>query len=487
MKIKQRMYLQFALAVLPLALLLLYQVLSVSDLALRVNRVLNLYHVSLQASASYKDFLNGVTDAVDSGKFSDKAIQALAATQAGTNALLKEVPPSSLRGAGEALAKIGHAIAAKNSIEVLIPLKAEVGGVDAALTQFADATEKRLAKLVEDDGRTTRSKNRIVMLVSGMTLLLLGLMIRHMVNGIIEPISWAVDTARRVASGDLSSHAAGIARRSDEIGDLQQALGDMHNALIAVVSRVRIGSDLIATASGQIAAGNLDLAARTEQQASALDQTSASMEQLTSTVKQNADNARQANQLARSASEVALKGGEVVAQVIDTMGSINASSKKIVDIIGVIDAIAFQTNILALNAAVEAARAGEQGRGFAVVATEVRSLAQRSAAAAKEIKALIGDSVGKVNAGSVLVEQAGSTMQQIVASVRRVTDIMGEISAASQEQTLGIEQVNRAIAQMDESTTQNAALVEQAAAAAGSMREQASGLVQVVSVFTLTA
>jgi methyl-accepting chemotaxis protein len=209
------------------------------------------------------------------------------------------------------------------------------------------------------------------------------------------------------------------------------------------------------------------------------------MEELTSIVKQNADNARQANQLAVSASEVALKGGAVVAQVVDTMGSIHTSSKKIVDIIGVIDGIAFQTNILALNAAVEAARAGEQGRGFAVVATEVRSLAQRSAAAAKEIKTLIDDSVANVDAGSTLVEQAGSTMAQIVDSVKRVTDIMGEITAASQEQTDGIEQVNRAITEMDGVTQQNAALVEQAAAAAESMHEQASGLVQVVSVFNL--
>jgi methyl-accepting chemotaxis protein len=251
------------------------------------------------------------------------------------------------------------------------------------------------------------------------------------------------------------------------------------------VRQVRSGTDTIATASNEIAAGNLDLSSRTEQQASSLEETAASIEELTGTVKQNADNARQANGLATSASEVAGKGGAVVAQVVDTMGSINESAKKIVDIIGVIDGIAFQTNILALNAAVEAARAGEQGRGFAVVAAEVRNLAQRSAGAAKEIKTLINDSVEKVDAGAKLVDQAGATMQEIVESVKRVTDIMGEITAATQEQTSGIDQINQAITQMDHVTQQNASLVEEAAAASESMQEQAANLAQVVSVFTL--
>jgi methyl-accepting chemotaxis protein len=248
---------------------------------------------------------------------------------------------------------------------------------------------------------------------------------------------------------------------------------------------VRGGTDLIATASQEISAGNLDLSARTEQQAGALEETAASMEELTTTVRQNADNARQANQLAIAASDVAGRGGAVVGEVIVTMGSINESARKIVDIIGVIDGIAFQTNILALNAAVEAARAGEQGRGFAVVASEVRTLAQRSAAAAKEIKELIGDSVQKVDAGARLVDQAGATMEDVVASIRRVTDIMAEIASASQEQTSGIEQVNQAIGQMDQVTQQNAALVEESAAAAASMQDQAGKLAAVVGVFRL--
>jgi methyl-accepting chemotaxis protein len=248
---------------------------------------------------------------------------------------------------------------------------------------------------------------------------------------------------------------------------------------------VRSGTDTIATASSEISAGNLDLSGRTEQQASALEQTAASMEELTTTVRNNADNARQANTLSIAASDVAVQGGAVVSQVIDTMGAINEASRKIVDIIAVIDGIAFQTNILALNAAVEAARAGEQGRGFAVVASEVRTLAQRSAAAAKEIKELIGASVEQVETGTKLVDRAGATMEQVVGSIRRVTDIMAEITTATQEQSGGIEQVNQAIGQMDEATQQNAALVEESAAAAASMQEQAAKLAEVVGVFKL--
>jgi methyl-accepting chemotaxis protein len=266
---------------------------------------------------------------------------------------------------------------------------------------------------------------------------------------------------------------------------LLEALKDMNESLVRIVGEVRAGTNTIALASTQIASGNVDLSSRTESQASSLQMTASSMEELTSTVKHNADNATQANKLAATASEVAVKGGSVVSQVIATMGAINESAKKIVDIIGVIDSIAFQTNILALNAAVEAARAGEQGRGFAVVAAEVRSLAQRSAAAAKEIKTLISDSVEKVEAGTKLVDQAGSTMDEVVMSVRHVTDIISEIAAASHEQTSGIEQVNQAIIQIDDVTQQNAALVEEAAAAASALQDQARSLSTVVSVFKL--
>ncbi len=296
-----------------------------------------------------------------------------------------------------------------------------------------------------------------------------------------EP-AYASSIVASIAAGNLSVQ---IDTRPGDDASLLFAMRGMRDSLVNIVTQVRHGTETIATASREIAAGNHDLSSRTATQAGNIEQTASSMEQLTGTVKQNSDHARQANQLALSASEVATKGGTVVAEVVDTMASINQSSKKIVDIIGVIDSIAFQTNILALNAAVEAARAGEQGRGFAVVATEVRSLAQRSAAAAREIKTLIDDSVERVDAGARLVDQAGATMAEIVDSVRRVTDIMGEISTASIEQTAGIEQVNSAIAEMDQVVQQNAALVEQAAAAASSLQDEAGNLAHVVAVFKL--
>ena len=305
-----------------------------------------------------------------------------------------------------------------------------------------------------------------------------------LVRGISRSLKQAMDAAHAVAQGDLSHPIQ--AQGKDEVAQLLHALSAMQDNLGQVVSSVRQGSESVATASLQIAQGNNDLSARTEEQASALEETAASMEQLSATVKQNADNAKQANQLAQSASSVAVQGGAVVAQVVDTMKHINDSSKRIFDIISVIDGIAFQTNILALNAAVEAARAGEQGRGFAVVASEVRSLAGRSAEAAKEIKSLIGASVERVEQGTVLVDQAGVTMTEVVSSIRRVTDIMGEISAASTEQSLGVSQVGEAVMQMDQATQQNAALVEESAAAADSLKTQAQQLVQSVAVFKLT-
>ncbi len=359
--------------------------------------------------------------------------------------------------------------------------------MDAMRVLLADISgeEMSLLKQRSDEAAKSESSAALMLWGGGLLTAVFALIVALLITrSITRPLSQAIGVARKVADGDLSSEIAVSSR--DEIGQLQQALRDMNDKLADIVRNVRNGTDTMATASSEIAAGNLDLSSRTEQQASSLEETASSMEELTSTVRQNAENAGQANQLAISASEVAARGGSVVSEVVETMEQINGSARKIVDIIGVIDGIAFQTNILALNAAVEAARAGEQGRGFAVVATEVRSLAQRSAAAAKEIKSLIGDSVDKVENGSRLVAEAGSTMDEVVASVRRVTDIMAEITAASHEQSTGIEQVNQAITQMDQVTQQNAALVEEAAAAADSLQEQAAALSEVVSVFRVS-
>lgn len=364
------------------------------------------------------------------------------------------------------------------------PIAKLADAVDKTLDQISENKEKTAAASAAEAASvyvSTRTLMLALVAVSitagiGLGLWITGTLTRQLGG---EP-AYAVEAAGAISAGEL---ATPIELRDGDQRSLLFAMEAMRQSLVKIVGQVRSGTDTIATASNQIAAGNLDLSSRTEEQASSLEETASSMEELTSTVKQNADNARQANQLAVSASEVAVKGGSVVAQVVDTMASINESSKKIVDIIGVIDGIAFQTNILALNAAVEAARAGEQGRGFAVVASEVRNLAQRSAAAAKEIKTLINDSVEKVDAGGKLVDQAGVTMADIVNSITRVTDIMSEIASASMEQTMGIEQINSAITQMDEVTQQNAALVEEAAAAAASLQDQAASLAEVVSVF----
>jgi methyl-accepting chemotaxis protein len=353
----------------------------------------------------------------------------------------------------------------------------------AMVADFLALQRKNLDAEAAHIAEVEQSSRNQILALSALALLLGLFCAWRLTRAIAVPLRSALDCARRVADGDLTGDIAVTSK--DETGQLLQALQEMNGTLLRIVGQVRSGTDSIATAARQIAAGNQDLSDRTSHQASSLEETAASMEELTSTVNQNADNARQANMLAEAASSVAARGGQVIGQVIDTMGEINGSARQIVDIIGVIDGIAFQTNILALNAAVEAARAGEQGRGFAVVASEVRSLAQRSAAAAKEIKALIDNSVERVETGSKLVNEAGATMQDIVESVRRVTDIMGEIMAASQEQTAGIGQINQAVSQMDNVTQQNAALVEEAAAAAKAMDEQANALSRIVAVFKL--
>ena len=368
-----------------------------------------------------------------------------------------------------------------------------VEGESAKLFAISKEILDKLVKLNADgaaqsknDADTTYTTARNMLLITAALAIAVAIAAAvWLIRSITAPLARAVEVADRVSGGDLTAHIDVDSR--DETGQLLSALQRMQQSLVRTVSVVRQNSESVASASAQIASGNNDLSARTEQQASALEETAASMEELGSTVRQNADNARTANQLAMNASTVAAQGGEVVAEVVETMKGINASSNKIADIISVIDGIAFQTNILALNAAVEAARAGEQGRGFAVVAGEVRSLAQRSAEAAKEIKSLITASVERVEQGSALVDKAGATMTEVVTAIRRVTDIMGEISAASSEQSAGVGQVGEAVTQMDQATQQNAALVEEMAAAAASLNTQAGELVHAVAVFQLDA
>ncbi len=382
---------------------------------------------------------------------------------------------------------VGQALAfnAEGAIKIISavidPLTGKVIVEMSRLVEYQEGSAKQVAEEFAQSGKKLTTYVSLILLVA---VVAAGLFAWVVTKSITAPLTDAVALSEKVAEGDLRSEIE--VNGNDEVSSLLQALKKMNANLAQTVGQVRTGTETITLASQEIASGNADLSSRTESQASSLEETASSMEELTSTVKQNADNARQANQLVVSASTVAMKGGQVVGQVVTTMGSIKDSSRKVVDIIGVIDGIAFQTNILALNAAVEAARAGEQGRGFAVVAAEVRNLAQRSASAAKEIKSLISDSVEKLDQGSKLVDEAGKPMDEIMSSVQHVADIMSEITAASQEQSAGIEQVNLAITQMDEMTQQNAALVEQAAAAAESMEEQAIKLAEAVAVFKLS-
>jgi methyl-accepting chemotaxis protein len=383
----------------------------------------------------------------------------------------------------ENIAKINAADAAATFaflVERMIPAS------NALLAQISDTVKYEQdtlnAQIAAVRGPATSTRDAVIAIgiAIGLGLMLLA---RYIGNGLSSRVREAREAAERVRDGDFTN--AAVDARRDEFSPLIATMGDMQNALALVVAKVRVNAESVATAIAQIAQGNQDLSKRTEQQASSLQQTASTMEELGTTVRQNADNAQQANQLAQGASTVAIKGGEVVGQVVETMKGISESSRRIADIIGTIDGIAFQTNILALNAAVEAARAGEQGRGFAVVASEVRSLAQRSAEAAKEIKSLISASTERVDQGTELVDQAGQTMNEVVTSIRRVTDIVGEISSASSEQSNGIAQVGQSVSQMDKATQENAALVDESAAAAESLKGQASTLVQVVSGFKL--
>jgi len=388
---------------------------------------------------------------------------------------------------GVVVRKVFDLMAAGKRDEAMVVYQDEMAAPQARYYALIDKMVARQAQSMVNDvasAKTTSRSAKMQMIAASVLAILLGVGTAYYITrSITRPIQRAIGLAESVAAGNLT-HRVEVESK-DEVGRLITALQHMVESLHRIVSEVRTGADTISTAAHEVSQGNMDLSSRTEQQASALEETASAMEQLTAAVKLSADSASQANQSAISASTVATQGGEVVGQVINTMSSISTSSKRIVEIIGVIDGIAFQTNILALNAAVEAARAGEQGRGFAVVAAEVRSLAQRSALAAKEIKSLISESVDQVDQGSKMVEQAGVTMKQVVSSIKRVSDIVAEISASSREQSMGIEQVNSAILQMDDSTQRNAAMVEQGTASAGALKDQARQLTDVVRAFEL--
>jgi methyl-accepting chemotaxis protein len=440
-----------------------------ADLELEKTKVTGAHARVVQGMTHWKEMLAKATDVDEKGRAMFAELDRL---EAAYTPVALAIVDLALKGKKE------EAIAKMN--DECRPLLAAIVKISNEYAEIVHARSEQIA--TEGSANYAASRNLLIaacLLAAGFA----GIAGWLVTRSITRPIDQAMNLAESVAQGDLSARVE--ATGNDEIARLLTSLSRMSQNLAGIVSSVRLSSDSIATGSAQIASGNADLSQRTEQQASALQQTAATMEELGTTVKNNADSAKQANQLAEGASAVAAEGGEVVGKVVATMKGINDSSRKIGDIISVIDGIAFQTNILALNAAVEAARAGEQGRGFAVVASEVRSLAQRSAEAAKEIKSLIGRSVEQVEQGTVLVDQAGKTMGEIVSSIKRVTDIVGEITAASVEQSSGVEQVGQAVSQMDQATQQNSALVEQSAAAAESLKGQAAQLVQAVAVFKL--
>jgi methyl-accepting chemotaxis protein len=514
MKVGMRLGLGFALVLVLLVAVTVVGILRMAQIQDRLDHVVGVNNVSTRLVIDMRNnvserlaslrVLTLMTDPADmepelnkfkaqTGKYQDaqqKLSQVFAANASGEEKALLEKIKEYEAAAMPAIAKASELYLAAKPEEATRVMVKEIRPVQKKWMEALDALgqlEDKQNTQSQVDAEAAFANARNFMLVLLALAVVMGVAAAVVITrGLLKQLGgepgYTARIAGSIAHGDLS---IAIETKQSDRGSLLVEMKEMRNSLVGIVSQVRRGTETIGTASREIAAGNIDLSSRTELQASSLEKTASAMERLTGTVKQNADNAREANQLAATASDVASKGGQVVSQVVETMGSINHSANKIVDIIGVIDGIAFQTNILALNAAVEAARAGEQGRGFAVVASEVRNLAQRSAAAAKEINSLIGDSVDKVERGSKLVGQAGVTMDEVVASVKRVTDIMGEIANASAEQSAGIEQVNHSIIEMDSMTQQNAALVEEAAAAAQSLQDQAAELARVVSIFKL--
>jgi methyl-accepting chemotaxis protein len=509
LKIGARLGLGFSLVLLLLSLITLMSVNSLRKMNDNMERIVQVSYTKIKLANDAQKLINQVIDGVQQMMLKDMSARnevttkveklradyreimanlgKLETTEKGKD--LMAAVNASIANAKQANLRVEELSLANQTAEAMAYFNKEAAPLDDNISQtfreLVKYQEEQITASYSEAGELYQS-TRILTLAVAALALLIGVLVSYLITrSVTGPLREAVRVSNRLAEGDLTAEI--ILKSTDETGLLLAAMKNMVAKLRGIVGEVRGTSDSIGTAAQQIAAGNSDLSQRTEEQASSLEETASSMEELTSTVKQNAENARHANQLAANASGIAVKGGHAVTEVVQTMVSISASSKKIVDIISVIEGIAFQTNILALNAAVEAARAGEQGRGFAVVAAEVRNLAQRSAAAAKEIKILIDDSVDKVDIGSKQVDKAGATMSEIVTAVKRVTDIMAEIAAASNEQSAGIEQVNQAIIQMDEVTQQNAALVEEAAAAAEAMQDQAEAMYAAVGLFKLDA
>ena len=485
MKLETRIYLQLSAAIIPLIFVFLYQFNDKSELPDQIQNTMELFDLKFQAASSYKLFLDGVVDAVDRGDVGKKGLTALGDTIARIEKVAEQPGQAEKeQGVLVLLRKVDAELKKNNSMESLVVLKADINQADQQLQVNVNIIKSELSVLTETDREQRRQRGRIVIAFALITLFLVVFVFRKVVRGIIAAISNAVSLANSVASGDLTCFFA--VTREDEIGQLQHSLHDMNDALVDIVTEVHKGTDTIAEASDQISESNDELASRTDHQQQSLSEVGVSIERLKESVLKNFDNANHASQLAGVSSDVALKGGAIVTEVIDKMGLINDSSKKIVDIISVIDGIAFQTNILALNAAVEAARAGEHGRGFAVVANEVRGLAQRSSKAAKEIATLIGDSTEKVNDGNKLVQQAGINMQDIVISIKRVTDMVHEITQASQLQTTEIAHIDESIQLIGSGTVENAQQVMSVAFAALTLKGQVDALAQVVGIFKLS-
>ncbi|HEX7982285.1 MAG TPA: methyl-accepting chemotaxis protein [Duganella sp.] len=511
LRIGTRLAIGFGLVGLMLVAVAVLSIMHLNDAAAKTDEIVNDRHLktalAFQVKGSVNDLARNLRNAAlakapeDKRNFLDKVGAAVqdSAEKLGQLDKLINVPMAREIFNGVTAARLANS-AVRAEVVRLIEADARDQAIELLLTSgiakqtayFAEL-DKMIAfqqdlmrKVGQNSIESGRTAGTLVTLISIGAVLLAIIVGTLIIRGLLKELggepAYAADVVKSIAARDLT---VAIDSRPNDHGSMLAAVRDMRDDLSSAVAEIRVGTETIAAAAQQIAAGNADLSARTEEQASSLEETASSMEELTSTVRQNADNAQQANQLALAASDIAVQGGAMVAEVVHTMGAINTSAKQIADIIGVIDGIAFQTNILALNAAVEAARAGDQGRGFAVVATEVRNLAQRSATAAKQIKGLINNSVEQIDAGSKLVDQAGVTTRQVVEAIQRVTSLMGDISAASREQTAGIEQVNQAISQMDQVTQQNAALVEEAAAAAESLQEQADKLARVVGRFKL--